>query len=107
MTSDLKHANLFYSIINPTKDLKIINKELNLLVPTFRKYQSFTAFVEGWGLYSEELGEFMNLYDDPYDKFGQLTYDMWRAIRLVVDTGMHYKDWSRQDAIDLFIENKC
>ena len=74
-------------------------------VPTFRKYQSFTAFVEGWGLYSEELGEFMDLYDDPYDKFGQLTYDMWRAIRLVVDTGMHYKNWSRQDAIDLFIEN--
>ena len=74
-------------------------------VPTFRKYQSFTAFVEGWGLYSEELGEFMNLYDDPYDKFGQLTYDMWRAIRLVVDTGMHYKNWSRQDAIDLFLEN--
>ena len=74
-------------------------------VPTFRKYQSFTAFVEGWGLYSEELGEFMNLYDDPYDKFGQLTYDMWRAIRLVVDTGIHYKNWSREDAIDLFIEN--
>ena len=74
-------------------------------VPTFRKYQSFTAFVEGWGLYSEELGEFMNLYDDPYDKFGQLTYDMWRAIRLVVDTGMHYKNWSRQEAIDLFVEN--
>lgn len=74
-------------------------------VPTFRKYQSFTAFVEGWGLYSEELGEFMNLYDDPYDKFGQLTYDMWRAIRLVVDTGIHYKNWSRQDAIDLFLEN--
>jgi len=74
-------------------------------VPTFRKYQSFTAFVEGWGLYSEELGEFMNLYEDPYDKFGQLTYDMWRAIRLVVDTGIHYKNWSRQDAIDLFLEN--
>ncbi|MDC0405958.1 DUF885 domain-containing protein [Gammaproteobacteria bacterium] len=74
-------------------------------VPTFRKYQSFTAFVEGWGLYSEELGEFMNLYEDPYDKFGQLTYDMWRAIRLVVDTGMHYKNWSRQEAIDLFVEN--
>ena len=74
-------------------------------VPTFRKYQSFTAFVEGWGLYSEELGDFMGLYDDPYDKFGQLTYDMWRAIRLVVDTGMHYKDWTRDDAINLFIEN--
>ena len=74
-------------------------------VPTFRKYLSFTAFVEGWGLYSEELGEFMGIYDDPYDKFGQLTYDMWRAIRLVVDTGMHYKGWSREDAINLFLEN--
>ena len=74
-------------------------------VPEFRKHQHFTAFVEGWALYSEELGEFMGLYDDPYDKFGQLTYDMWRAIRLVVDTGMHYKDWSRDDAIKLFTEN--
>ena len=74
-------------------------------VPMFRKYLSFTAFVEGWGLYSEELGEYMGLYEDPYDKFGQLTYDMWRAIRLVVDTGMHYKDWSRDDAINLFLEN--
>ncbi len=76
-------------------------------VPTFRKYQGITAFVEGWGLYSEELGEYINLYDDPYDKFGQLTYDMWRAIRLVVDTGMHYKDWTRDDAINLFIENSA
>lgn len=74
-------------------------------VPTFRRYLSFTAFVEGWGLYSEELGKFMGIYDDPYDKFGQLTYDMWRAIRLVVDTGMHYKGWSRDDAINLFLEN--
>lgn len=76
-------------------------------VPMFRKYQGITAFVEGWGLYSEELGEFIGLYDDPYDKFGQLTYDMWRAIRLVVDTGMHYKDWSRDDAVNLFIENSA
>ena len=76
-------------------------------VPTFRKYQGITAFVEGWGLYSEELGEYINLYDDPYDKFGQLTYDMWRAIRLVVDTGMHYKNWTRDDAINLFIENSA
>jgi uncharacterized protein (DUF885 family) len=74
-------------------------------VSTFRKYQSFTAFVEGWGLYSEELGDYIGLYDDPYDKFGQLTYDMWRAIRLVVDTGMHYKNWTRDDAINLFLEN--
>ena len=76
-------------------------------VPTFRKYQGITAFVEGWGLYSEELGEFIGIYDDPYDKFGQLTYDMWRAIRLVVDTGMHYMDWTREDAIDLFIKNSA
>ena len=76
-------------------------------VPMFRKYQGITAFVEGWGLYSEELGEFIGLYDDPYDKFGQLTYDMWRAIRLVVDTGMHFKDWSREDAVNLFIENSA
>jgi prolyl oligopeptidase len=76
-------------------------------VPMFRKYQGITAFIEGWGLYSEELGEFIGLYDDPYDKFGQLTYDMWRAIRLVVDTGMHYKDWSRDDAVNLFIENSA
>ena len=74
-------------------------------VPNFRKYSGFTAFIEGWGLYSEQLGESMGIYDDPYDKFGQLTYDMWRAIRLVVDTGMHYKDWSRDDAINLFLEN--
>ena len=76
-------------------------------VPSFRKYQGITAFVEGWGLYSEELGEFMGIYDDPYDKFGQLTYDMWRAIRLVVDTGMHYKGWSREEAKNLFIENSA
>ena len=76
-------------------------------VPVFRKYMGITAFVEGWGLYSEELGEHMGIYDDPYDKFGQLTYDMWRAIRLVVDTGMHYKNWSRDDAIQLFIDNSA
>ncbi|NNK33884.1 MAG: DUF885 domain-containing protein [Xanthomonadales bacterium] len=74
-------------------------------VPWFRQIASYTAFSEGWGLYSESLGEAMGFYQDPYSKFGQLTYEMWRAIRLVVDTGMHYLGWSRQQAIDFFKEN--
>jgi uncharacterized protein (DUF885 family) len=81
-----------------------IQQELEGL-PWFRQTPSYTAFVEGWGLYSESLGEEMGFYKDPYSKFGQLTYEMWRAIRLVVDTGMHYLGWSRQQAIDFFKEN--
>jgi uncharacterized protein (DUF885 family) len=74
-------------------------------VPWYRRVGGYTAFIEGWGLYSESLGEEMGFYQDPYSKFGQLTYEMWRAIRLVVDTGMHHLGWSRQQAIDYFKEN--
>jgi uncharacterized protein (DUF885 family) len=74
-------------------------------IPKFRRYSDYTAYVEGWGLYSESLGYDMGLYKDPYDRFGQLTYDMWRAVRLVVDTGMHAKHWTRQQAIDYFKDN--
>ncbi|HSM68383.1 MAG TPA: DUF885 domain-containing protein, partial [Xanthomonadales bacterium] len=74
-------------------------------VPWFRQIGGYTGFTEGWGLYSESLGEEMGFYQDPYSKFGQLTYEMWRAVRLVVDTGMHHLGWTRQQAIDYFKEN--
>ncbi len=81
-----------------------LQQELETL-PNFRRYSGFTVFSEGWGLYSERLGYDLGLYQDPYSRFGQLTYDMWRAVRLVVDTGMHYKGWSREKAIDYFLAN--
>jgi prolyl oligopeptidase len=74
-------------------------------LPRFRRQAGFTAFVEGWGLYSERLGDEMGLYETELDRFGMLTYQAWRACRLVVDTGLHALHWTRQQAIDFFMEN--
>jgi len=74
-------------------------------LPDFRRETGPTAFIEGWGLYAESLGEELGLFKDPYSKFGQLTYDMWRSIRLVVDTGMHALGWTRDRSIQFFREN--
>ena len=82
-----------------------LNNELTENIPSFRRKLYLSAYGEGWGLYSEYLADEMNIYTTPYEKFGQLTYEMWRACRLVVDTGVHAKGWTRQQMIDYMSKN--
>ncbi|MEX0641591.1 MAG: DUF885 family protein, partial [Pirellulales bacterium] len=81
-----------------------LQQELTKL-PKFRRFAGFTVFVEGWALYAERLGLEVGFYQDPYSDFGRLTYEMWRACRLVVDTGIHYLGWTREQAIDFMSQN--
>jgi len=74
-------------------------------LPEFQRYASFTAYTEGWALYAEELGKDMDMYSDEWSDFGRLAMELWRACRLVVDTGLHSKRWTRQQAIDYLVEN--
>jgi len=76
-------------------------------IPDFRKTISVPAYTEGWALYAESLGHEMNIYDDNYYKFGRYTYEMWRACRLVIDTGIHYKGWSKEQAVNFLSENSA
>jgi uncharacterized protein (DUF885 family) len=89
----------------PGHHLQIARAQELSHLPDFRRNAAYTAYVEGWALYAESLGSDMGFYADPYSRFGQLTYEMWRACRLVVDTGMHQFGWTRQKAIDFMQEN--
>jgi uncharacterized protein (DUF885 family) len=110
------YVNLFRPEVRPKYDVEVLTvheavpgHHLQIAlsyeqtgVPAFRRNAGYSAYVEGWALYSEGLGYELGLYTDPYSKFGQLNYDMWRAVRLVVDTGIHINRWPRQYAIDYF-----
>ncbi len=74
-------------------------------LPKFRKYGGYTAYIEGWGLYSEYLPKELGFYSDPYSDFGRLAMELWRSCRLVVDTGIHAKKWTREESIDYYLNN--
>lgn len=96
---------LTYHEAIPGHHFQIALDQENTNLPKFRRYGAFTAYVEGWALYTEKLGYEIGGYKDAYSRFGQLTFDIWRACRLVVDTGMHAKGWPRQQAIDFMAAN--
>lgn len=99
--------SLFLHEAIPGHHFQIMIQRENDELPDFRRYGSFTAFSEGWGLYAESLGKELGVFTDPYQYFGGLNAELWRAIRLVVDTGLHAKGWSRQQVLDYMYENSA
>lgn len=98
-------TDLFLHEALPGHHLQIAIQQEKEDLPVFRQIAWFTAYGEGWALYAEELGKEMGLLNDPYQYYGKLNGELWRAIRLVVDVGIHYKGWSRQEVIDYMLEN--
>ncbi|MCH7829083.1 MAG: DUF885 domain-containing protein [Proteobacteria bacterium] len=99
--------SLFLHEAIPGHHFQIMLQRENEDLPKFRRFGRFTAYSEGWGLYAESLGKELGVYTDPYQYFGGLNAELWRSIRLVVDTGMHAKQWSRQDVLDYMYANSA
>jgi uncharacterized protein (DUF885 family) len=96
---------LTYHEALPGHHLQIALDQENKSLPKFRRHGGYTAYIEGWALYTEKLGYEIDGYKGPYNRFGQLTFEMWRACRLVVDTGIHAQNWTRERAIDFMAKN--
>ena len=99
--------SLFLHEAIPGHHFQIMIQQENENLPNFRRFGSFTAYSEGWGLYAESLGKELGVYTDPFQHFGGLNAELWRSIRLVVDTGIHAKQWSRQDVLDYMYANSA
>jgi uncharacterized protein (DUF885 family) len=99
--------SLFLHEAIPGHHFQIMIQRENGALPGFRRFGGFTAYSEGWGLYAESLGKELGVYTDPYQYFGGLNAELWRSIRLVVDTGLHAKQWSRQDVLDYMYANSA